>query len=1209
MQTPAQTKGRRRDSGSDTSGRASTPGSAQPRRWSTEPGPLPKSIHQAAREAWNQARHQIPPPEAEDSDDDSSAIPKPFTELLNRVALRDLSEYIFALGQDFRALRGSQLGSAKVPQFLVTSEGPSGKLDPRKWTLLIERNPEASNRDIDRAIRKRRPVYKYLMECVGTGACPNQEDAKCPMMIGIYVFANDPGRAVIYAKDFHDAPDNEKRRSSGLLRSLAFDYFLRSGSTPALFLLDNEAAVTKWGGIPDGTLKSIARQARRAMFGPASLSVLRKLAAERPQNVYLVGLEEGSESIGASFSYAFTDTVGLVFAIVYGSIVGIDSSWRRKNIQKLPITGLVAFDVVGRRAKPLAFLFSTNIRRPTLKRFLEWFLARVISFARGLLEHQDESTWPALLRGRRPQVEAAAMDWRPRCMTLDKSYAELGALQDVFGVGQGTFYRLCYFHIKQAFQRRAGKSREGKKKQPIAAVDEEDAIPDSIIPRNVRTATAEKFRQLCAEAKDEDAWASGKKTFLERTVPDLVEKAASDRTVEVKKQIVASQSIYVEKDWFNDTWAPLVADYLLPDDVDLGDCFTNNHVEIVWKVIDGVILRGNFHIATAIVKLDRFWAYSLLTDHRGHVHPKVAEASEEGTRLWERGHVKSTQQDGVFEVRRSDGSVAVVDMSELRRPCSVSSCRLGSNPHRCKHWFAADLFQHSGPFSTWEEEARKPQTDLQFDADEVEEGEDEADEGGDADPEPQHTSEGGDAMEEDSVEEAPVEDASVEEAPVEDASVEEPMEEDLFNNAPVNKGPEAEFEPAHGEEGGFSPSLGAVEDDGGGEEGGEDEEATNIESTNSRQNPGRPSNKPKALQKGRKNPGPTNSGRSSDDDTTAPKKARRSDNSATRSLEANAPANPSRSRNPKTQETPASSTPNTPNTPATTFALPSTPMSSPIKAKRPASYSKDPELHPSVYAWADAIAAILPAVYRAIYPDDPPSLLGPLIAKDSDVAGAFLNYAQNGEFPPSPDLNRARDMLAYEVAESLRDRSTTTTFKAAAGVLFAYVGRSFGVRAQCNHETDSSPTKLSMRNLPVLDIAAGEWSLWKGAMRAAWHRLPPRRGACRGSCGEGDFSLLGNIPVPLLVFAIEAALDIPSTINIGGTEWHWVATLYGNNKRGAARWIGPDGKVWQWNGSQIYPFLDAATNEPAVWEGLTAEERFKMGGRGRAELLFFCRKV
>ncbi|KAI9025448.1 hypothetical protein DFJ74DRAFT_38944 [Hyaloraphidium curvatum] len=64
-------------------------------------------------------------------------------------------------------------------------------------------------------------------------------------------------------------------------------------------------------------------------------------------------------------------------------------------------------------------------------------------------------------------------------------YAELGALKDVFGEGLGTYYRLCYYHIKEAFLRRAGKSKEGKRGMKADAAEEEDTIPDSVVPQGI----------------------------------------------------------------------------------------------------------------------------------------------------------------------------------------------------------------------------------------------------------------------------------------------------------------------------------------------------------------------------------------------------------------------------------------------------------------------------------------------------------------------------------------------------------------------------------------------------------------------------------------------------------------------------------------------------------------------------------------------------
>ncbi|KAI9013629.1 hypothetical protein DFJ74DRAFT_293424 [Hyaloraphidium curvatum] len=1084
-------------------------GSRRDRRsWqSEEPDEEPKTFLQAARESWASSKPRATVTvraggRSDESGDEESNIPKPFDTRLTRVSLRGLPQYLHDLDQDFRPVRGVQLMSAKVHQFLVTSDGgPAGKLDPRAVILNVEQNPAATRKSVERAIRKQRPVYRYIMECVGTSACP-APGVKCPMLLGVFIFAHDIQHAVVFTRNFHDPPNEERRRTASMLRTLAFDYFLRSGSTPAQFILDEGGNLSKLGGIPEGTLKSIARQARKAKFGPVSLNVLRKLARDRPTNVQLLGLADDGEDIGCDFSYAFTDTVGLVFAILYSIVVGIDTSWRRKNAQGFPLTGLVAFDLFGRRARPLAFLFSTNIKRPTLKRFLKWFVARVQSFCRDLLASPDESGWPAELRGYRELVQrTATTGWRPRCMTLDKSYAELGALQDVFGIGLGTVYRLCYYHIKEAFMRRAGKSKDGKRGRRDGEAGEEDAIPDSVIPRGVRTASFFAFRDLCAKAHNDEQWENGKKELLEKTIPDLLERNATDHTAEMCRQISQCQTAYVQKDWLNDTWTPLVADYLLPSDLDVGDCFTNNHTEVIWKVIDNVILCGNFHIATAIVKLDRIWLYSKLTDDRGHMHPKVAEALELGTELWVKGHVRLSEGE-IYGVRCGDGSRARVDLSAPRRWCDVPACRVGSNPHRCKHWFAADLMRHNGTFAEWEEESRR---DFDFELSIVQIDEEVAGVEVEQQDEPMDLQEPQAGIGEEQMEpEAPEAPEQWRDNPslgdhdldgadgVDDqASIDLPPPIDFGNRSTSPPPPKAALP---------TPSPAPEEDVD------DDDGNLTVQSNTSRQPRGRPPKKAPPLRPNRRNYGIVDS---SDDDAPLGEErppARRTvkithlpgtqrakqlgvEKSRTKQATTTSNSNSKKRKRELAQQ------------PARPPPTPPTLLASPVKHKRTA-YSAEPSLTSSTNQWADAFAVLLPALYRVLRRSEkrgviPPRLLS-IVERDAGTKSSFDDYADHGYvFPPEHDLNFVRDWVA---TETLRKIGASASTGGAVELILEFLGSSFSAGAKCECEP-STPSRLTFRDLPMIRItttgfaatgsAAAKEQLWQSALHTAWQGLFP----------------------------------------------------------------------------------------------------------------------
>ncbi|KAI9006334.1 hypothetical protein DFJ74DRAFT_386954 [Hyaloraphidium curvatum] len=579
------------------------------------------------------------------------------------VRLSELPEWLDDLGYRFQQCSGAKKSKAGTPPFIVRYLGEDPRRrDPREVELAVDANPDAAPAAIAAAIEKGYRVAGFSFRCCGLPSCPPTGDA-CPFEMRIVIYANDIHRAHIFVRGYHPPPPQDERgRSSAILRRDAYAYFLRSGTTPASFLAEYAKEINDRGGIKLETLKAIAARARRNAVGAPTHALLLKLASDHPDTVCLINFD-AEEGRLKQFACAFTSETGFVYAVLYWLYVGIDTSFRRKTSDRMPVTGLVAIDPNTGQGRPLTLLVSTNIRQPVLEAFLDWFRKRVRRFARDLL-YKPRREWPVALRSARADVERAAEGWSPRCWVLDKSRAELNALKAIFG--DDILCRLCTFHILQAFRRHEKVDHgEGDEEEEGA----QEARPtETKIPNKIRKAVGRAFVDLCRRAVDDEDWDTRVKELLELTVPQIVQKhtqAGGHRA-----DIVRSICFYLRRNWLCDLWKPLTARYLLPEDIDIKMIFTNNPTEAAWRVLDRVILRGSFHFITAIVKLMRVWDYCEARDRAGKrpLNRDVKKAMAEGLALWEAGHVVEVTPHRVFHVRRSNGDQAVVILGP---PCSI----------------------------------------------------------------------------------------------------------------------------------------------------------------------------------------------------------------------------------------------------------------------------------------------------------------------------------------------------------------------------------------------------------------------------------------------------------------------------------------------------------------------------------------------------------
>jgi hypothetical protein len=385
--------------------------------------------------------------------------------------------------------------------------------------------------------------------------------------------------------------------------------------------------------------------------------------------------------------------VSLAGSCAHG-LLRVHRSWRRKSTTNSPLSYFATFDPVTRRSKPLALAFSANIKQATLVKVLGQFKQRVEAFARNLLA-KEESTWPRALRGMRDKVQAVAEHgFQPRVGLIDKSAGERNSLKNVFA---GIRVRLCFWHMKQAIERWEGNC--GETPDDHLQTDEAAPLQRTIVPRNIRPRLYRAFL-LVARCETEADFQTARADFLDTQIDEIVRTGAADRTEAVKTQIAAAVRRYFERNWFVPAWQPCFADYAIPADIPLGDCNTNNICEAAFKVLDRTVLAGRFHISTAVILLRRFWPY---TDRQepAKLSPAHEQSLREGGVLWELGCASpaSPVSGNVYQVTRSNGTLATVDISKTRHACNVPACTILPSP--CKHFYAANLRHNNGPVDQW----------------------------------------------------------------------------------------------------------------------------------------------------------------------------------------------------------------------------------------------------------------------------------------------------------------------------------------------------------------------------------------------------------------------------------------------------------------------------------------------------------------------------
>lgn len=618
---------------------------------------------------------------------------------LARVPLIDVPAFLENLGVDLAPLRGGRTSRAADPPFLVTFTGsgdPKCK-DIRARPLSVVRNPDSEEAVVNKAIAGKHIVFKAGFRCRGYAGICQSPSAKCTMSILVEVKANDINSAMVSVRNRHDPPANVKLKPSKILKQAAYGFFQSARATPSQFQFDVQAKLGDDARLlSKEQLKYLSSRSRKATYG-MTYAALAELARNDPDHVRALDLQEGDgdHRPGNSFSYACTDPIGLRWAIRFGhgGVVGMDTSWRGKSKTNSPLTIVSALDPVTRHGKPVAWVYSANIKETTLVSFLQWIVASVKTFAVKVLA-QEEGTWHPELRGLGDRLRTCAegTGWSPRVFLIDKARNELNSIRIVWS--NDIIVRICFWHITNAILKWEGSHAEAGSQEELA-----EARPqDSVVPRSVRKALIRALLTVARSATEPDFHAA-KSYLLETEIPAIVEREAVDRTVETRRQIKTAVKRYISMNWVDSpVWLPCFADHLLPADIDLGTVNTTAIMESAFKMIDKVILRGRFHLSVAVHHLRQLWRYVAQQDEAPRLSLANRDAMSKGASYWEQDRVRHLA-GSIYEVLRENQTIARVDVDATRQGCNVASCRLPSHP--CAHYYACDLYRSNRKYSEW----------------------------------------------------------------------------------------------------------------------------------------------------------------------------------------------------------------------------------------------------------------------------------------------------------------------------------------------------------------------------------------------------------------------------------------------------------------------------------------------------------------------------
>lgn len=437
--------------------------------------------------------------------------------------------------------------------------------------FFIDFAPSANELERSMAMKSGGVVLRHYFECMGLceaqvikgdkqkAGTKRKAASNCATSVKLMIEVDikDSSRCRIFQRGHHpEAEDVRALRYSRRLRLHLIELGARSGTTAArlkkelLHGLDHAAdsgATPRIYPRPNWRLPSAAeverlmahiRQASRLHADPfvaVETFVQGNSARVFAYQPLKVTKTKKQFSIGIKSSWSLQNLIRFRDKPVY-----LDSSWRNKNENRAPLTFVSTTNAADHMVPAAAFL-SADATSSTYAYFLETLAEE---FYREALSVCDQPSFPTdhqkgVLLAVNARLIVSEGAWRPACVMIDKSRAELNAIKEVW---PAMHVRVCQFHIIQAICRWDTDSGSAASRPPGIARRDKPAI-----------CTAFREAQRCRDKAD---WPVAMSAF-----ETSIREALTTYSSNTKRDVIE----YFRKNWWATTWHSCVTDIgLLP---------------------------------------------------------------------------------------------------------------------------------------------------------------------------------------------------------------------------------------------------------------------------------------------------------------------------------------------------------------------------------------------------------------------------------------------------------------------------------------------------------------------------------------------------------------------------------------------------------------------------------------------------------------------
>ncbi|KAE8182065.1 hypothetical protein CF335_g8746 [Tilletia laevis] len=360
-----------------------------------------------------------------------------------------------------------------VRLFWVGHPGDSPR-DVSARLFSVEFVPEASKKDQASLRREKGVVFRHHFECKGMcnvskrsaeDACDDDDDSdstkkprskriRVPACTGdvrimIKVYADDLSKCVIYQRGSHPpASDEHYLQYSRRIRLYLMERGSQSGMTPSKLRLEMQQGLSGLGDAgalprmfvrPEWRLPTtqqvdrVIAELRRAVRLHSDPFVAVDLFVGLNPNLIFAYEPLVVTSTRKQFSVGIKSSWSIQNLIRWqGHTVCLDSSWRKKNENRAPLTFVTTTNAASHMVPCAAFL-SADITSASLQHLLEALEDEVLAEARAICDKDDQKSLrkqtevKVLVMNARKIVEAGS--WRPASVMIDKCRAEFNALQ------------------------------------------------------------------------------------------------------------------------------------------------------------------------------------------------------------------------------------------------------------------------------------------------------------------------------------------------------------------------------------------------------------------------------------------------------------------------------------------------------------------------------------------------------------------------------------------------------------------------------------------------------------------------------------------------------------------------------------------------------------------------------------------------------------